>query len=194
MSDTYASLAIFELVPSSEIAVAAISVTSDECVISGAWVLPVNEIDQIELVLSNRRVIALRESQEETNLISILNLKKVTFSDFFKEAKTDAADALKIYEDYKTLEPKKRKSLVKPNFFEWPNEIDFSKSVSILEEFGLPGIIQGTDPKFHHVLSAARLAKFYIDKWQSDENQRSSRKYVAGEQAITTILPKIWMF
>jgi len=192
MSNTYSTLAILQFIPSGKIAVAAISVTADDSVISGAWVLPVEESDKISLVLSNRRILRINSSQPELDLITSLHLKEIKFEDFFAEAMADVKVALEIYENYKALDPKKRKDLVKPKFFEWPTNIDLGKSISLLEENGMKGVIQGTDPEFQDVLAAARLTIFYINKWRSDENERSSRKYVDGEQAITTILPAVW--
>ena len=193
MSTTYSSLAIFQFVPQGEIAIAAISVTPEDCVVSGAWVLSIKQIDQIKLILSNRRVLALDRSKKESELISQLNLVEITHSDFFREARLDVVKTIELYENYKSREPKKRKNLVKPNFFDWPKKIDFTNSGSLLEDYGIPGNIQGTDPKFENVLSAARLTKFYIDKWRSDENERSSRRYVDGENAASTILPNVWL-
>ena len=192
MSSTYSTLAILQYVPSSEVAIAAISVTTDDCVISGAWVLPIQDTIQIGLVLSNRQILTINKSKKEIDLILSLNLVEIKFVDFFREARTDADEALKIYENYKAMEPKKRKSLVSPNFFDWPIDIDLSDSISLLEKNGMNGKIKGTDLKFQDVLAAARLTKFYIDKWQSDENERLSRKYVDGEQAVLTILPRAW--
>lgn len=192
MSNTYSTLAILQFVTSEKVAVAAISVTADDSVISGAWVLPVEDSTKIELVLSNRRILRINKTQPEIDLIANLHLKEINFPDFFAEARADVKAAIDIYEGFKALNPKKRKGLVKPKFFDWPIDIDLSKSISLLEENGLQGVIQGTDPEFQDVLTAARLTKFYIDKWRSDENERSSRKYVDGVQAITTILPAVW--
>ena len=193
MSTMYSSLAIFQFVPQGEIAIAALSVTTEDCVVSGAWILSIKKIDQIKLILSNRLVLTLGRSQKDIELISKLNLSEISFSEFFREARLDVVEAIEIYENYKSMDPKKRKNLVKPSFFDWPKNIDFSKSSSLLEDYGIPGSIQGTDPKFENVLSAARLTKFYIDKWRSDENERSSRRYVEGEKAASTILPKVWL-
>lgn len=192
MSNTYSTLAILQFVTSEKVAVAAISVTAEDAVISGAWVLPVEDSAKIKLVLSNRRILRIGKSQQEIDLISTLDLKEINFADFLIEARSDVKEALDIYESYKAQDPKKRKDLVKPKFFEWPINVDLSASISLLEEYGMRGVIQGTDPEFRDVLAAARLTKFYIDNWRFDESERSSRKYVDGDQAITTILPAVW--
>jgi hypothetical protein len=79
--------------------------------------------------------------------------------------------------------------MIPPTFFEWPSEVNLNEIGAELKRSGLQEKIVGTDQEMQSVLSAARLLKFFIQKWQSDEQTRSNRKYVDGDLAKVTILP-----
>ena len=53
MSSPYASLAVFDLVSESKVAISTISITTDEVVLSGAWVLDQAQEVEIALILSD---------------------------------------------------------------------------------------------------------------------------------------------
>jgi hypothetical protein len=43
------------------------------------------------------------------------------------------------------------------------------------------------------IIAAARLLRHLIDKWHPDEQERNNRKYIQGNEADITILPKAWL-
>ena len=100
---------------------------------------------------------------------------------------------MKSYEDFKLQDLAKRKKLVAPDFFEWPEEIDFNNSISILEGLGKMATPHNTPEKMRKTLAASRLLKLLIDMWHSDEQERKNRKYVEGEDAAITVLPNCWL-
>ena len=89
--------------------------------------------------------------------------------------------------------PTKRKKLVPPDFYDWPEVIDFNASTKYLESIGKMATPVGTPEGFKNTLSAARLIKHLVDMWQLDEQERNNRKYVEGEEAKITILPESWL-
>ena len=112
-----------------------------------------------------------------------------SFSDFLVSANEEAEIATREFLTYQQADLSKRKKIVPPSFFTWPLEVNLKAIETELSKFGLQEKIVGTDPEMQGVLSAARLLKFFIQKWQSDEQSRSNRKYVVGESAKVTILP-----
>ena len=58
---------------------------------------------------------------------------------------------------------------------------------------GIVGQIAGTANEMKKVMPAARLTKFYIDNWLSDESERKSKKFVNDEESEITVLPKCWL-
>ena len=187
--EDYASIAVVEIVNSAEIAISSISVTQSEVSLSGGWTFDLNNQKDIQNVLSNKILINLSGSSTLESLVPQVRSQVSTFEDFLLSAKQEADVATKDFLEYQQADLNKRKKVVPPNFFEWPSEINLKEISSELKRFGLQEKIVGTDKAMDGVLSAARLLKFFIQKWQSDEQSRSNRKYVIGDLAKVTILP-----
>jgi hypothetical protein len=187
--DNYASIAVIELVNSSELAISSISVTQSEISLSGGWQINISNKEQIENVLFNKIILDLSKDSSFESLFPHLNSHSSSFSDFLESAKQEAEVAIKGFLDYQEANPTKGKKLVKPTFFDWPSEINLSQIGKILNSYHLQDRIIGTDKGMEQVLSTARLLKYLIHQWQSDEQIRSNRKYVTGEASTVTILP-----
>ena len=157
--------------------------------LSGGWTFELNNQKDIQNVLSNKILINLFDSSTLESLVPQVTSQVSTFEDFLLSAKQEADVATKDFLEYQQADLNKRKKVVPPNFFEWPSEINLKEISAELKRFGLQEKIVGTDKTMDGVLSAARLLKFFIQKWQSDEQSRSNRKYVIGDLAKVTILP-----
>lgn len=187
--EDYASIAIVEILNGSRIAISSISVTRTEISLSGGWTFELNNKKDIESVLSNKVIINLSNKADFKELVPSGVARVSTFSDFLSSANKEAEIALNDFYTYQQADLNKRKKIVPPSFFSWPQEVDLKAIETELKKFGLQEKIVGTDPEMQGVLSAARLLKFFIQKWQSDEQSRSNRKYVVGDSAKVTILP-----
>lgn len=191
MSTSYAGLATYE-VQSNQVAISTLSVTNEECVFSGGWVLAIVNYDDIKNILTDKLTLPVSKNIETKKLEKDLGLKSVSFTDFFKEATLESKIASEQYEAFKAENPGKRKKLVVPDFYAWPENIDVLQPKVELKKLNLRETIAGTDPAMEQVLSAARLVKFFVDKWLSDESERSNRKFVQGEAKQATALPTSW--
>lgn len=193
MSSQYASVAIFDLGPANKVSISVISVTPSEVVLSGSWVLEQHQDNEISLILSDRLAIPLTKATESAYPEKKYGYTKVSLSDFFVEARLDAASSLEAFNQYRNEDLKKRKNLVPPFFYDWSTPPDLLEAEGILGSLGIPGTYEGTAPEMKRVLAAARLVLYFISKWQNDETARSGRKYVDGAEAQITILPRKWM-
>ena len=193
MTNTYASLNIIEIVDSSKLVVSKISVSSDGCVLSGGWVLDLDDSEQIGLVIAKSRVLAIGSASELSPVIKKYGLRVLATKDFFLEAARDVKLGIQRFEEFKAEDIKKRKNLVVPDFYDWPSDVDLNKSSNVLETLGMVGAIEGTAAEMRNVMPAARLIKFFVDKWLSDEAERKSKKFVTGKEAEITILPTCWL-
>ena len=193
MTNTYASLNIVEIVESSKLVVSKISVSSEGCVLSGGWVFELDDSEQISLVISNSRVLAIGSASDLTPVIKKYNLRILSTKDFFVEAARDVNLGIQRFEEFKAEDVKKRKNLVVPDFYDWPSDVDLNRSSDVLESLGMAGAIEGTGIEMRNVMPAARLVKFFVDKWLSDEAERKSKKFVTGKEAEITILPTCWL-
>lgn len=193
MSSQYASVAIFDLGPANKVSISVISVTPSEVVLSGSWVLEQHQDNEISLILSDRLAIPLTKATESAYPEKKYGYTKVSLSDFFVEARLDAASSLEAFNQYRNEDLKKRKNLVPPFFYDWSTPPDLLEAEGILGSLGIPGTYEGTALEMKRVLAAARLVLYFISKWQNDESARSGRKYVDGAEAQITILPRKWM-
>jgi hypothetical protein len=192
-STYYASIAVVELHPGDLVTIESISVTEGECVLSGAWGFNISEEENISNVLSGKMIVPLGEKKELGKLP--IKSEKIFLDSvpFLIDAKKAAKEALEAYETFKSENLTKRKKLVAPEFYNWPDSINFNESADYLESIGKMATPSGTPDNFKKTLSAARLVKHLVDMWQLDEQERNNRKYVEGEDAKITILPESWL-
>jgi hypothetical protein len=192
MNHAYASIALFE-VQSDKVAIATLSVTTEECVLSGGWLLPLSNLADVKNVLTDKLTLPASTNDETKALIVNLKLNVVNFSDFLRDAGLESKIAIEQYEEFKAEQPGKRKNLVVPDFYSWPSKIDVLDPKTELKKINMQESISGTAPEMEQVLAAARLVKFFVEKWISDETERSNRKFVQGEAKLSTPLPLSWM-
>lgn len=193
MSNWYASVAVFNLTSDSRLAIATISITPGETVLSGAWVVDINRTEEITTVLAGKLAIPLNMKAEQAFSPNDYSYRKVSLSDFFAEAERDAKSSLDSFEEFKAEDIKKRKNLVRPDFFKWGEAPNLLNSWEILEQNGLPSRNDDCAPEMREVLGASRLVQYFIAQWHSDERARSGRRYLDGEDIEITILPKVWL-
>jgi len=192
-STYYASIAVVELHPGDLVTIESISVTEGECVLSGAWGFNISEEENISNVLSGKMIVPLGEKKELGKLPIKSEMIFLDSVPFLIDAKKAAKEALEAYETFKSENLTKIKKLVAPEFYNWPDSINFNESADYLESIGKMATPSGTPDNFKKTLSAARLVKHLVDMWQLDEQERNNRKYVEGEDAKITILPESWL-
>ena len=192
-STYYASIAIVEVHPDNTVTIESISVTEGECVLSGAWDFNISENENISNVLSGKMIIPIGEKKNLERLPIKGEIVILDSVPFLVDAKKAAKEALEAYESFKSENLAKRKKLVAPEFYNWPDSINFNASADYLESIGKMATPSGTPDSFKKTLSAARLVKHLVDMWQLDEQERNNRKYVEGEDAKITILPESWL-
>lgn len=192
-STYYASIAVVEVHPDDSVTIESISVTEGECVLSGAWDFKISENESINNVLSGKMIIPIGEPKKFEKLSINGEIVILDSVPFLIDAKNAAREALEAYESFKLENLAKRKKLVAPEFYNWPNSINFNLSAEYLESIGKMSTPVGTPDNFKKTLAAARLVKHLIEMWQLDEQERNNRKYVEGEDARVTILPESWL-
>jgi hypothetical protein len=193
LKNYYASIAIVEVNPGETISIESISVTKTECTLSGAWTFPINEKQSISSVLQGKIILSLEDQVLLTKLMPESDFSFIEVNTFLQEAKKAAVDATNSFEIFRAEDEKKRKKMVAPTFFSWPDNLDLNQSSSYLESIGKMSVPSSTPIEMKRVLAAARLVKFLIDMWQQDEQERNNRRYVAGTEAEITILPEVWL-
>jgi hypothetical protein len=192
-STYYASIAVVEVHPDDSVTIESISVTEGECVLSGAWDFKISENESINNVLSGKMIIPIGEPKKFEKLSINGEIVILDSVPFLIDAKNAAREALEAYESFKLENLAKRKKLVAPEFYNWPNSINFNLSAEYLQSIGKMSSPVGTPDNFKKTLAAARLVKHLIEMWQLDEQERNNRKYVEGEDAKVTILPESWL-
>ena len=189
----YDSIAIVEMHPNGTVTIESISVSKGTCVLSGAWEFLNTEKQDIVNVISNKLIIALGNESIVSSFLNEPKLKFLKAKPFLLEAKKAASDAILAYELFKSEDAKKRKKMVEPIFFNWPEELDFNYSAEYMESIGKMAVPISTPAGMRNTLAAARLVKFLVEMWQLDEQERVNRKYVDGTDAEITILPESWL-
>ena len=189
----YVSVAVVEIHPGEKVTIESISVSKGECVLSGAWDFSTSDTLNIDNVVSGKLIIPLGDETAIKKLLAESNLKYLSAKPFLQEAKRAADDALAAYELFKSEDVKKRKKMVEPSFFAWPEDLNFNQSAEYLESIGKMAVSASTPAAMRNTLAAARLVKFLVEMWQLDEQERVNRKYVDGTDAEITILPESWL-
>ena len=193
LKNYYASIAIVQIYNDEKVIIESVSITKGECVLSGSWVFSIQDKENIANVVYGKCIISLGDESGVKKLLVNSNLAYLNAQPFLQEAKDAATEALLAYESFKSEDTKKRKKMVEPTFFNWPDELDFNNSVEYLESIGKKAVLASTPNEMKQILAAARLVEFLVDMWHIDEQERGNRKYVDGTDAEITILPRSWL-
>ena len=188
---SYACIAIVDW-QLSGVAIETVSIIDETCSLSGAWYLEENTMAQAKLIVADCLLIEIgvdRPIGFAFNQTAI----PVRVDDFLNDAKHFSRMVIESYNAYLDLNPKKRKTLVEPNFTNWPETIDIKNPKITLKTLGRAQKIRGTDPEMELVLSASRLVKWMVDGWLHDEVERSEKPYLPKDKASKPILPPSWM-
>jgi hypothetical protein len=170
-----------------------LSVSMDEVSLSGAWKFSKLESDSIRNVVAGKPVVSLVSEAIFREILAPQIPSFLHIDTFLADAKKEAYEALQAFDSFKAEDPVKRKNIVRPSFFEWPDSIDLHESGKVLETMGRMANPKETPEEMKRVLSTARLLKFLIEAWHSDEEERTSRRYIEGVMAERTILPQSWL-
>jgi hypothetical protein len=208
----YASLAIIDYLNVDQIAVEVISVTSDTCELSGAWVLKSSEIETLHKIIEGRLILTVHEHPKLMEALSSYQKFLIQLDDFLAEASSEVNLALDAFEKFKNINgqeylkymaisPAERKKIPKvtkkllsnPNFFDWPGEIENTKAAEYLESMGKMGIVKGGEVQLQRAIALARVIKLFIDNWKNDEVERKNKIYVEEKDSKITILPNVWL-
>ena len=211
-SITYASVAIVEFLDTERFAIEVVSVTPETCELSGAWLVEGNNLDQLTQIVAGRLLIFIGDKSKQENYVALQTASEVNLQEFIDEARADATSAIQAFGEFvsqneraylaymsikladrKLLPKVVKKKLALPEFYEWPETIAINSAEEVLTSMGKLGEILGTDRDIRKVLAGGRLVKHLIDKWRSDEIERSNRLYVTDSEAIVSILPTSWL-
>lgn len=193
LKNYYASIAVFEIHSGERVTIESISISKGGCVLSGAWDFALTDKIKIDNVVSGKLIIPLGDESAVKKLLASSDLKYLKAKPFLQEARKAADEALAAYELFKSEDVKKRKKMVEPNFFAWPDDLDFNLSIEYFESIGKMAVPISTPNEMKKTLAAGRLVKLLVDMWQQDEQERGNRKYVEGTEAEITILPESWL-
>ena len=193
-------------------AVEVVSVTPETCELSGAWLVEGNNLDQLTQIVAGRLLIFIGDKSKQENYVALQTASEVNLQEFIDEARADATSAIQAFGEFvsqneraylaymsikladrKLLPKVVKKKLALPEFYEWPETIAINSAEEVLTSMGKLGEILGTDRDIRKVLAGGRLVKHLIDKWRSDEIERSNRLYVTDSEAIVSILPTSWL-
>lgn len=169
----------------SKTAIHKVSLDENQAKFTGAWVISDATNSEILEVIGENPIYIVGTKVDLPN--ETINMEK-----FISIARDEADNTITIYEAYKSEDPKKRKNLVVPELWDWPN-IDFSDPKNSLNLFGVRDSIPNTDKDFENVLTTSRLIKFVFDKWYQDEIQRNSKKYLSSHYTEIRVAPPGWL-
>ncbi len=189
----YAAIAIVEMTNDGKIIIESLSVSRKEVILSGAWNFSMQETESIKRVLTGSFLLLLGEEKRLRDLLGDSEYVYLEMQPFIEEAKFAAKEAAISFDSYKADSPLKRNKLVAPEFYNWPDSVNLNNATEILQSMGKLATPLGTLNEMKRIIAAARLLRYLIDKWHSDEQERNNRKYIQGNEADITILPKAWL-
>lgn len=193
LKNYYVSIAVVQIYNDEKVIIESVSITKGECVLSGSWVFSIQDKENIANVVYGKGIIPLGDESGVKRILVDSDLMYLNAQPFLQEAKNSASEALLAYKTFKSEDAKKRKKMIEPIFFNWPDDLDFNNSAEYLESVGKMAVPVSTPIDMKQILAAARLVKFLVDTWNLDEQERVNRKYVDGTDAEITILPKSWL-
>ena len=186
----YAAIAVLDSDEDKNTVIETISIVENEVSLSGLWVLSAQQHEELDSICSNKLTIKLKKFNKKL----LIDSREVAISDLCTEAKKENLMALGLWQDFKDLEPVKRKKLVQPDFFEWPDDIELNNAEEHLGGFNRIPNLSAVTSNVLPVLTAAYLIQFLLQKWQQDEQERMQRPFIRTTTAGFRIIPESWMF
>lgn len=168
-----------------------ISIQTSGAVLSGAWTFDLTELDKISNILEEKNVFPIN-SESQKFVAKMPKLKFPSFIEFIQEAKTSSEKTLEAFNTYVDSDPKKRKTLVIPNIFNWPDSVDLSKSVEVLKIIGGQQVPANAPAEFIPTLAASMVIRYYVNAWLRDESERVSRTYLNSSPSFVRLIPDSW--
>ena len=188
-SQTYGAIAVVDVDEQKNSVVSVISVRENEVSLSGLWILNSNQISELSDICANKSILSMSKELPfktgDTKDISLEVLRKIAISENLL--------AMTSWEEFKALEPKKRKKLVQPDFFAWDQELQIEDYERLCRIYNRFPDFKETDAKAKRVLAVSYLVQFLIQKWQSDEQERCQRDFIRGTNLGFRILPESWL-
>lgn len=165
-----------------------ISIQASGAVLSGAWTINKTELEKISDILEGKYVFAINPEAQDF-VAKVPKLKFPTFNDFILEAKTSAEKTQEAFNEYVESDPKKRKTLVTPDLYVWPDSVELSESVEVLKMLGGQQVPANTPEEFITTLAASMVIRFYLNAWLRDESERVSRAYLNSSPSFVRLVP-----
>jgi hypothetical protein len=188
----YASIAVVDNCASGSVAIETISIEESGATLAGAWVLEITENNDIENILSNRLLLAMN-AESEALLTKFGFWATINIDTFLQDAVFLSGETLGRFNAYVSANPKKRNKLVEPSLMKWPSIFNLEQSGAVLESLGKQKYPENTPVNFRKTLAASKLLKLLIDSWLSDEEERTSRKFLGIDPNWIRLLPPSWL-
>ena len=187
----YASLAIVDWQPGG-VAIETLSIIEGECVLAGAWFLEIPDVELVARLISHRLCIQFGEVAPRSFILDF-STRPVTTETFLRDAQNECDLFTQEFEAFKSANPPKGINLVRPVSTNWPTSLYLNQAKEHLKVLKRAPSVIGTDPKMEKVLAASRLAKWMIDGWIQDEQQRFERRFSSVRKSGKRILPPSWL-
>lgn len=189
----YASVAVVDIGSKGDVAIEAVSILEDGCVLSGAWTLEASEGEDIRNILFNKLILVL--CKEASEILVRLGLDGFAeINSFLYDARESAESTERSFMSYVAEDPRKRSKLIEPSLTNWPDPFILAESAKVLNSMGKQAHPLNTPSDMRRTLAASRLLKLLIDAWLSDERERVSRKFLNTNPADARLLPPSWEF
>lgn len=193
MEFQYLSIAVVEMHENNVVTVETISIMEGDCSLSGAWEFKADEKSALQDVIKGRPILILGNKEVFRKFVEKDSLIYLTLDSFLKEAREAAELCLIEIRNYKSENMSKRKNVVEPIFYDWPDYVDLNNAFEFMDKNEMMATPKNTPELMKRTLAASRLVKFFIDKWQEDEQERKNRKYLANNLSKTLIVPSSWL-
>lgn len=187
-SNYYVSIAVLDE-DKDYVALETISVMKNYCVLSGAWVLTGSEMLEKESLLSDKLILNISKDSNK----NIVYGATVDISDFLRDAIRAAGVSRQEFDEFVAADPKKRKNLVPPTFFEWPELLNLEQLAEYESKYKIKMFFEDGQPEIKRVLAVSKLLQMFINGWHSDEQERNNRHYLNSEQNNFALLPSSWI-
>lgn len=211
-SISHASIVVVELVSEDTVAIEAISITLESCDLSGAWQVNLDDTSTLDLLLNDKLIICVNGESESLAVLKNYQEKFITINSLIEDAKVEIQTANNLFDNYvqknqidylefmkipaaerKSLPKVVKKSLVAPEFSEWPDSVILDSAEIELAQRKKLGAVEGTPSEMKKILAASRLIQLLVYMWKADEIERVNRVYVLGQDSVNTILPPSWL-
>lgn len=186
-------VATLNALPREQLVIQHVSLSADGAALTGSWLLSKSNLPQTRDLLAHWIPVGDDKGVELASATLNTKLPRASLVELLAVCRSAEASLRRDWENYRAADPKKRDKLVPIRGIAWPEIKDHEAPAQALKAVGAAPHPPNTPREMRTPLAFARLVQYIGNRWTELEVERTSRKYLSGNNTSRNALPVEWL-